>query len=81
VTIPAAFRFRSPVVSIRRDSQTGEVILAEIPPLADVFAALDAAQLPSGFLREADRDKRPAEGRASLDQFFANESSNDKASR
>ena len=38
VTIPAAYRFRSSVVSIRRDAQTGDVILSEVPPLADVFA-------------------------------------------
>jgi antitoxin VapB len=50
VTVPASYRFRSSVVSIRRDAQTGEVILSEVPPLADVFAALDAAQLPADFL-------------------------------
>lgn len=49
VTIPAAFRFRSSVVSIRRDAQTDDVILSGIPPLADVFAALDAAQLRPTF--------------------------------
>jgi antitoxin VapB len=74
VTIPAAFRFRSSVVSIRRDTQTGDVILSEVPLLADVFATLDAAQLPSDFLSEADRDQMPAQDRPALDQLFAEES-------
>jgi antitoxin VapB len=81
VTIPAAYRFRSSVVSIRRDTQTGDVILSEVPPLADVFAALDAAQLPEDFLSEADRDPRPAEDRPALDQLFADKSSDDRTGR
>jgi antitoxin VapB len=78
VTIPAAFRFRSSVVSIRRDSQTGDVILSEVPPLPDVFAALDVAQLPAGFLSEADRDHGPAQDRPALDQLFAEEDAEHK---
>lgn len=70
VTIPAGFRFRSSQVSIRRDSESGEVILSEIPPLAEVFSALDSAQLPPNFLSEDDRDRRPAEQRPALDQLF-----------
>jgi antitoxin VapB len=81
VTIPAAFRFRSSVVSIRRDAQTGDVILSEVPPLADVFAALDAAQLPADFLSEVDRDQRPAQDRPVLDQLFAEESPEGGADR
>jgi len=70
VTIPLGFRFRSHEVSIRRDPESGEVILSEIPTVADVFAALDAANLPDGFLSEADRDRRPAEERPALDRLF-----------
>ncbi len=81
VTIPAVFRFRSSVVSIRRDPQTGDVILSEIPPLAEVFAALDAAQLPRAFLSEADRDQRPAEDRPALDQLFADEDPRDTTAK
>lgn len=81
VTIPAAYRFRSSVVSIRRDAQTGDVILSEVPPLADVFAALDAAQLPADFLSEADRDRRPAQDRPALDQLFADESAEGTAEK
>jgi len=73
VTIPAAFRFRSSVVSIRRDPQTGDVILSEVPPLSSVFAALDAAPLPAGFLSEDDRDPSPAPARPELDRLWAEE--------
>ena len=71
VTIPVGFRFRSSEVSIRRDPETGDIILSEIPPLAEVFAALDAAQFPDDFLSEADRDRRPAQQRSALDDLFA----------
>jgi antitoxin VapB len=64
VRIPAQFRFRSPVVSIRRDATTGDVILSEGPGTwEDVFAALDAAQVPDDFLSPAERDMRLAEER------------------
>lgn len=81
VTIPAAYRFRSSVVSIRRDAQTGDVILSEVPPLAEVFAALDAAGLPADFLSEADRDRRPAQARPALDQLFVDESAEAEAEK
>lgn len=70
VTIPVDFRFRSSEVSIRRDPSSGDVILSEIPNLADVFAALDAAELPDDFMSEADRDRRPAEERPALSLLF-----------
>jgi antitoxin VapB len=72
VTIPREFRFRSPVVSIRRDPETGDVILSEVPDLDEVFAALDAAGIPEDFLREADRDRRPPEDRPELSGLFGN---------
>ena len=64
VTIPAEFRFRSNVVSIQRDPQNGNLILAELPPISEVFAALDQALLPENFLRE--RDTLPAQERLDL---------------
>ncbi len=70
VTIPARFRFRSSEVSIRRDPESGSIILSEIPPLSEVFAALDAAKLPDDFMSEADRDRRPAQDRPALDRLF-----------
>jgi antitoxin VapB len=70
VTIPVGFRFRSSEVSIRRDPNSGDVILSEVPSLVEVFAALDAAKLPDDFMSEADRDRRPAEDRPALNQLF-----------
>ncbi len=69
IVIPAAFRSRSPAVWIRHGHQTGDVILSEVPPLDEVFAALDATQMPEDFLREPDRDQRQAEARPVLDHF------------
>ena len=70
VTIPREFRFRSSEVSIRRDPETGEIILSEIPNIDEVFAALDATNFPERFLSEADRDKRPLQTRPELDHLF-----------
>ncbi len=73
VTIPREFRFRSSVVSIRRDPKSGDVILTEVPSLDDVFAALDAAKLPDDFMSDADRDRRPPENRPAIDHLFDEE--------
>jgi antitoxin VapB len=79
VTIPVGYRFRSSAVTIRRDPKSGDVVLSEIPPVAEVFAALDAAKLPDDFLSEADRDRRLAEERAALDRLFNEGSPESKA--
>jgi antitoxin VapB len=58
VRIPLEFRFASDSVYIRRDPQTGNLILSEVPtpPTWDeVFAALDAADIPDDFLMDRDR--------------------------
>jgi antitoxin VapB len=69
VRIPAEYRFRSPEVSIRRDSASGDIILSEGPGTwADVFAALDATGVGDGFVVK--RDQRPPENRPPLDDFF-----------
>ena len=73
VTIPREFRFRSSVVSIRRDPKSGDVILSEVPSQDDVFAALDAAKLPDDFMSEADRDRRLPEHRSELNHLFMDE--------
>jgi virulence-associated protein VagC len=73
VTIPVGFRFRSSEVSIRRDAN-GNIVLSEVPSVAEVFAALDAAKLPDDFMSDADRDRRPAEDRPALDRLFDEES-------
>lgn len=67
VRIPAEFRFRSSEVAIRRDPRTGEVILSEGPGTwTEVFAALDAANIPADFLSENERDLRPPGSRDPL---------------
>ncbi len=68
VTIPREFRFRSSEVAIRRDPLSGDIILSEVPSLREVFAALDAAQIPSDFL--GDRDRRPPQERPELNKLF-----------
>jgi antitoxin VapB len=71
VTIPVEYRFRSSEVSIRRDPNTGELILSEGPGTwADVFVALDEARIPEDFLSEAERDRRPPVSRPALDELF-----------
>lgn len=69
VTIPREFRFRSLAVSIRRDPASGDVILSEIPPLEDVFKALDQAGIPEDFL--AGRDRSSPQARPELDRLFS----------
>lgn len=53
VRLPAEFRFESTEVFVRRDPLTGDVILSQKPDSwDDVFACLDAAQVPADFLAE-----------------------------
>jgi antitoxin VapB len=71
VTIPAEFRFHSSEVSIRRDPRTGDIILSEGPGTwADVFAALDAAQVPADFLSKSERNQHPPVSRPALEELF-----------
>jgi antitoxin VapB len=71
VRIPAEYRFRSSEVSIRRDPASGDLILSEGPgSWAEVFAALDAAQIPDDFLSETERDRRPPTTRPELENLF-----------
>ncbi len=53
VRIPAAYRFTASEVFIRRDPQTGDLILSESPGTWDeVFAAIDEAGFPADFLED-----------------------------
>lgn len=53
VTIPAEFRFSTDEVVVRRDSDTGDLILSPAPRnWGDVFAALDNAGFPPDFLAD-----------------------------
>lgn len=53
VRIPAEFRFSTDEVYIRRDRQTGDLILSQAPDGWDeIFAALDQAGVPRDFLSD-----------------------------
>ena len=66
IRLPAAFRFTTAEVFVRRDPANGDVILSTRPKqtLNEVFAMLDDAGVPDDFL--SDRDLRPAAERESL---------------
>jgi antitoxin VapB len=66
VRIPAEFRFKTDEVYVRRDPQSGDLILSESPAKtwAEVFKALDDAKFPDDFLE--DRDQRPPQERDDL---------------
>lgn len=62
VRLPSSFRFSSREVYIRKDPETGDVILSRKPESwDDLFALADATEIPSDFLRS--RDRRPAKKR------------------
>jgi antitoxin VapB len=57
VRIPAEFRFTTDEVYMRRDQQSGSLILSECPEdsWSDVFQALDAAGFPDDFMENRDQ--------------------------
>ena len=65
VRIPAEYRFDAEEVYIRRDPQTGDLILSEKPDSwEDIFKALDQADFPADFM--ADRGQTPPPVRVEL---------------
>jgi len=65
VRIPAAYRFATDEVYIRRDPQSGDLILSQAPGDWDeIYAALDQARIPDDFL--SDRAQGVAEKREEL---------------
>jgi antitoxin VapB len=57
VRIPVEYRFASKEVFIRRDPQSGEIILSEGPPrlsLDEIFTMIDAAGGAEDLLRDRD---------------------------
>ena len=66
VRIPAEFRFKTDEVYVRRDPQSGDLILSESPTKTwkEIFAALDAAGFPDDFME--DRDEGPPQKRDDL---------------
>jgi len=66
VRLPAAYRFDTKEVFIRRDPETGDVILSRKPATWDAFfAALKGADVPADFLSKHDR----AQGSQERDPF------------
>lgn len=58
VRLPAAYRFDSKEVFIRKDPETGDVILSRKPATwDDFFAALQGTEVPSDFLSKEERDQ------------------------
>jgi antitoxin VapB len=58
VRLPAAYRFDTTEVFVRRDPETGDVILSRKPATwDDFFAALKGADVPADFLSQHERDK------------------------
>ena len=56
VRLPAAFRFDTKEVFIRRDPETGDVILSRKPADWDgFFEVLRKAKVPGGFLGASER--------------------------
>ena len=65
VRIPAQYRFTADEVYIRRDPQTGDLILSQAPGgWEEIYAALDQAGFPDDFL--ADREQDPPQQREDL---------------
>ncbi len=62
VRIPAEYRFTQKEVYIRRDAQSGDIILSQKEPKTweEIFAALDAAGFGDDFLADRGQDL-PAE--------------------
>jgi antitoxin VapB len=53
VRIPAAYRFTTDEVYIRRDLQTGDLILSQSPgEWGEIYRALDDAGFPDDFLAD-----------------------------
>jgi antitoxin VapB len=62
VRLPAEFRFEGHEVYIRRDAETGDIILSRKPGSWESFFALrEAADIPEDFM--ADRDQGVPEER------------------
>ena len=58
VRLPSAYRFEGDEVFIRRDPETGDVILSSKPSdWRGFFAALEDLEVPEDFLGAAERDQ------------------------
>lgn len=72
VRLPVEFRFDTDEVYIRRDPDTGDVVLSRRPgDWREFFAQADAAGIPDDFL--AERDDTPPAPRPELDALFGDD--------
>ncbi len=56
VRLPMEFRFEGTEVYVRRDPETGDVVLSRRPPSwSDFFALYESTEIPADFMDEADR--------------------------
>jgi antitoxin VapB len=70
VRLPAAYRFDAKEVFIRRDPETGDVILSRKPENWDgFFAALEGANAPADFLGAQERGEAPEQETPARDPF------------
>ncbi len=56
--IPAAYRFTTDEVFIRRNAETGEIVLSPVKPKrswAEIFRMLDEIGVPEDFLDDRDQ--------------------------
>jgi antitoxin VapB len=57
VRIPAEYRFNANEVYVRKDPQTGDLILSEAPgSWEEIFATLDRAHIPNDFMASRVQD-------------------------
>jgi antitoxin VapB len=63
VRLPVAYRFDTKEVFIRRDQETGDVILSRKPAGWDEFlSAIQVAEMPADFLSKAEREQGAQDG-------------------
>jgi antitoxin VapB len=68
VRLPAAYRLDTKEIFIRKDAETGDVILSRKPASWDgFFAALEGANVPADFLSTSERQQ----GMQNCDPFKA----------
>ena len=59
VRLPVEFRFQATEVFIRRDEETGDVILSRRPSWKEILDQIDVADVPDDFLSAEERNQRP----------------------
>lgn len=70
VRLPKEYRFEGTEVFIRRDPDSGDVVLSRRPnSWTDFFAFYDTTEIPADFMNEADRNQ----GEQSRDPFTGTE--------